>query len=312
MTPITPEQVRLAWQHAFAEPAPPEHGRWLALLLDGLPLLAAGRVSDNGTPLPLTGVVARLSAHEPAATWQAPDGRPFLVELARRALALGCPDSAYPEEDPLLNPARSRIDPFCIDAELTFARAVCAVELQNGRLLVTVVARHLARRARETEAKPGEPMQAWLTPLLEDGTTQCLLTGALARVRAGPEQEEVTWLWRCLVRQYEEGRQRDQAPPPDWPAGPLTTACALGLLLRRPAEARLVNELRNHVEDWPGWREEAAWPTRHPGATLAELKALLTERGALALGTADRKLWPRERLQSLLGGCWPRLLSFAF
>jgi hypothetical protein len=107
-----------------------------------------------------------------------------------------------------------------------------------------------------------------------------------------------------LVHQYEEA--------PDWPAGPLTTACALGRLLRRPAEALFVSEFRDHVTGWPGWQDEGAWPTRHPGASPAELKGLLTGRAALALGVADRKLWPRAGLEPLLGGCWPPLLSFCF
>ncbi|MCI0460478.1 MAG: hypothetical protein L0Z62_26285 [Gemmataceae bacterium] len=296
----TPEQVRLAWQHLFSQPMAPDHGRWLGLLLDGLPLIAAGRVAENGRALPLVSVVTTLSAHEPAATWQTPDGRPFLVELARRILALGCLDSAYPQEDPLLNPMRTHIDPVCADPELAFARAVGAVELQNAHLLGTVVARHLARRTGE-----GEALRGWIEPLLDDGTAQCLLTGALAQGWTGPGQEEAAWLWRGLLRQYEEA-------PMAWPAGPLTTACALGRLLSRPTEACLVSELRDHVTGWPGWQDESAWPTRHPGETLAELQALLTERAALALGVADRKLWPRAGLEPLLAGCWAPLLSFCF
>jgi hypothetical protein len=313
----TPEQIRAAWTSLFAQPAGSdpveERGRTLGTLLDGIALVAAGRVTDAaGQALTLGRVVAEASALAAAADWQAEvvrggavERRPFLAELARRVLALGHLDAAYPDDDGLLNPRRTRIDPDCADAPLAFARAVTAVELHSAELLAAVVARHLAWCAR-AEGRPQAAMP-WLGPLLEDLAVQCLLVGALA---AG-DREEGKALFRRLVAVYEQCRPQPEAAP-DWPAGPLSTCCALGLLLRTPREPRLLAEFRQSAEGWPGWQDEDVWPTRHPGADLGELKSRLTERAAAALGAAEHKLWPREALAPLLEGCWPALRTFCF
>src|SRR5262245_16708804 len=91
---VPPEQVRLAWRELFAPPPetgepPADPAPRAAVLLEGLPLIAAGQVDADGQPLTLRQVTAQLLGHEPAAGWQAPDGRPYLTDLARRALALG-------------------------------------------------------------------------------------------------------------------------------------------------------------------------------------------------------------------------------
>jgi hypothetical protein len=247
--------------------------------------------------------VDRLAAHEPAAGWQAevaagsPERRPFLAELARRVLALGFLREGYADEDPLLNPIHTRIDPDCADGPLALARAVTAVELHDADLLSVVVGRHLGCRGREE-------VLAWLGPLLEDTAAQCLLVAALAGGRA-----ETRGLFRRLVGSYEDCRGQEGAAAPGWPAGPLAACCALGLLLRRPREARLLAEFKDSVEDWPGWQDEDAWPTRHPGA---DLKVRLTERAAAALGVGERRLWPRAAVAAVLESCWPPLLSFGF
>jgi hypothetical protein len=303
----TAEEIRGARALAFAPPADADaagdHARQLGILLDGLVIIAAGRVHDEaGQPLTLARVIAQAAAHEPAAGWQV-ERRPFLAELARRVLALGLLDADYPDEDLLLNPRRTRIDPDCADAPLAFARAVTALELQSAELLAAVVARHLEWRAREDGAGRPQPALPWLGPLLEDLAAQCLLVGALA----GGERAERLSLWRRFAAAYEAARAAE-----GWPAGPLAACCALGLLLRRPREGALVAEFRQRVADWPGWQDEDAWPTRHPGASLSELQARLTEQAADALGVAERKLWPRAALAPLLEGSWPALLSFCF
>jgi hypothetical protein len=315
----TPEQVRAAWALLFAQPdadtgPAEERARRLGTLLNGVSLIAAGRVRDRaGHPLTLGRLLTEAAGHEAAADWQAEVGlgvaaerRPFLPELARRVLALGHLDATYPDDDPLVNPRRTRIDPGCADAPLAFARAVTAVELHNAELLAAVVTRHLEGRAREGE-EGGPPVMTWLGPLLEDLTAQCLLVGALA---AG-DRDEGKALWRRLVAVYEPCRRQTEAAP-DWPAGPLTTCCALGLLLRAPRAESLLAEFKKRARDWPGWQGEDAWPTRHPGADLGELQTRLTERAAAALGVAGRKLWPRAALAASLEGCWPALRTFCF
>jgi hypothetical protein len=321
----SPAQVHLAWLRTFALPADPgaeppgERERQLGVLLDGLPLVAARRVPDEtGQELALGNMLDRLIAHEPAAGWQAevrgggPALRPFLAELARRVLALGFLREGYAEDDPLLNPHSTRIDPECTDAPLAFARAVTAVELHDSELLAVVVGRHLRWRAGEAEAGRARPVLPWLGPLLEDPAAQCLLVAALGSWEPGRDPEGKKGLFRRLVVSYEDCRGQDGAAPPGWPAGPLTTCCALGLLLRRPREVSLLAEFKNHVEDWPGWQDEDAWPTRHPGASLADLKARLTERAAAAFGVGGRKVWPRAALAPPLESCWPPLLAFCF
>jgi hypothetical protein len=298
----TAEEIRTAWALAVAADAAGDRTRHLGILLNGLAAIAAGRVHDETGPLTLARVVAVTEAHEGATDWQV-EQRPFLAELARRVLALGHLDADYPDEDLLLNPRRTRIDPDCADAPLAFARAVTALELQSAELLAAVVARHLAWRAREEDAGRPQPVLPWLGPLLEDPAAQCLLVGALA----GGERAERVRLWRRLVAAYEAARAAG-----GWPAGPLAACCALGLLLRRPREAALVAEFKQRVTDWPGWQDEDAWPTRHPGADLNELQVRLTERAADAIGVAGRKLWPRAALEPLLEGRWPALLSFSF
>jgi hypothetical protein len=267
-------------------------------------LTDAGRVRDSSDgELTLRQLTARALAR--AETTVVADGRPFLVELARRVLALGHLDATHPDEDALLNPRRSKVDPDCADEALAVARAVTAVELQHAGLLATVVARHLLWRTREQEAGRPAPLLPWL---LEDPTAQCLLLRAIVASKTDADYEESQWLLRRLVALYEEERERAPAGP-FWPAGPLAACCALGLLLKRPREAPLVTEFRARVESWPGWRDADAWPTRFPGPDLA---AQLTERVAAAFGAADRKLWPRAALEHLLEGCWPPLLSFCF
>src|SRR5262245_16403650 len=73
-----PAQVHVAWLRTFALPARPdaepadERERHLGVLLDGLALVAAGRVPDEtGQALELGRVVDRLTAHETAAGWHA-------------------------------------------------------------------------------------------------------------------------------------------------------------------------------------------------------------------------------------------------
>jgi hypothetical protein len=317
----TPGQVRVAWTLLLAQAAAPdtvaeeERARCLGILLDGLSLIAAGRVCDEaGQALTLGRVMAEAAARDAAADWQAEvirvgpvERRPFLPELARRVLALGHRGATYPDDDPLLNPRCTRIDPDCADAPLAFARAVAAIEMQSAELLAAIVARHLEWRAHETEQGRPVPVMPWLGPLLEDLTAQCLLVGALA---AG-DHDEGKALWRRLIAAHAQARQQP-ASGLDWPAGPLTTCCTLGLLLHTPHEPSRLAEFKQSAEDWPGWYDEDAWPTRHAGADLTELKARLTERAAAALGVAERKLWPRATLAALLEGCWPALLTFCF
>jgi hypothetical protein len=318
MPPVTavsapsPEQVCAAWAEAFAPPHE-GHERRLGTLLDGLPLIAAGRVHDEaGQALTLAQVAERAADHEPAARWEAEvrrgaERRPFLAELARRVLALGHLREPYPEEDHLLCPRRTRIDPACADAPLALARAVTAVELQQAELLAEVTARHLRWHAHAGGQEPALP---WLGALLQDDTAQCLLVTALAAGQPGPDGHEAKELFRLLVAHYEACRERAGGSPPEWPAGPLTAGCALGLLLRRPREAALLAEFRGHVEGWPGWQDEGRWPTRHPGTDLADLKARLTDRAAAALGLGQRKPWPRAALAAQVETCWPPLLAF--
>jgi hypothetical protein len=317
----TPGQVRVAWTLLLAQAAAPdtvtaeERTRHLGTLLEGLPVIAAGRVDDGaGRMLTLARVLTEAAANKAAADWQAEvvhDGaalrRPFLPELARRVLALGHRDATYPDDDPLLNPRRSHIDPDCADAPLTFARAVTAVELQSAELLAAVIARHLTWRARTTEQGQPEPVMTWPGPLLEDLTAQCLLVSTLA----DGDGDEGKTLWRRLSAAYA-GARRQTAAEPDWPAGPLAACRALGLLLQAPHEPSLMAAFKQSVESWPGWQEEDAWPTRHPGADLDELKTRLTEGAAEALGVAQRKLWPRAALVPVLDGCWPALRTFCF
>ena len=311
----TSEQIRLAWT-VLAQPdtvdgtPAEERARHLGHLLAGLVSIAAGHVRDEaGQELSLVRVVRQATAHSSAGDWQADvvhdgavTGRPFLPELARRALALGYLDGPYADEDLLLNPRSTRIDPACADAALAFARAVTAIELQNADLLAAVVVRHLETRAGHT----GPPM-TWAGPLLEDTTAQSLLVGALA---AG-DRAEGKRLFRLLVADYERSRQQAEEAP-NWPAGPLTGCCALGLLLRHPREAALLTEFKQRIADWSGWQDANAWPTRYPANNLDELKARLTDRAAQALGVGERKLWPRGALTQALEGCWPALLSFSF
>jgi hypothetical protein len=300
-----PDQIRAAWARVFA--APHVKDGLLGILLDGLPLIAAGRVCDDtGQAMTLARVADRAAAHEPAADWQA-EGRPFLAELARRVLALGHLQEPDPEADSLLCPQLSHIDPDCADAPLALARAVTAVELHHGSLLATVVARHLRWRTR---LPTPEPLLPWLAPLLEDEVAQCLLTASLAG--GEPGRGDATELSRILVAVYGESRDRTGGLPPGWPAGPLTSCCALGLLLRRPREAVLLAEFRSQVEGWPGWQDEDRWPTRHPGTDLNDLKNRLTERIGAALGVGQRKPWPRAALAARIETSWPPLLSFGF
>jgi hypothetical protein len=307
------EQVLHAWRQTFEPPAA-DHARALGVLLDGLPLFAAGCVRDDNREVTLREVVERALAHEPAQGWRVSgttaEGRPFLPELGRRALALGHPRPVRadecPDEDPLLHPHRNRLDPHCADALLAFARALAAVEMQSSGLLAVVAARHLHWRKRETEHGRPQPVMDWLGPLLEEACAQCLLVSALVAGKAGPEQAEVTRLVRQLIAAYDECR----AAATPWPAGPLTACCALGLLMRCPRDAALVREFKERVRAWPGWDDEDAWPTRLPGAGLEDVKVRLTERVAACLGVADRRLWPRRGLEPLLEGCWPPLLSF--
>jgi hypothetical protein len=302
----TPEQVRQAWRQAFAEPAADgDRQRDLGVLLDGLPMIASGRVQDGGRELTVGDVVEKAAAHAPAVGWRARE-RPFLAELARRALALGLPRGPNADEDPLVHPHRALIDPQAADAALAFARATVAVELQSSGLLAVVVARHLAWRAREGEAGRRQPALPWLAPLLEDCLAQCLLVSALAGEKAGPEAAEVTWLLRQLMLLYAECHRENTA----WPAGPLAACCALGVLLHRPREAGLVKDFKERVKGWNGWGDEDAWPTRLPGAGLDDVKARLTEHIAAAVGAANRRVWMRRALEQALEGCWPPLLSF--
>ncbi len=305
--PLTAEQVGHAWKRAF-EPSVADHARALGVLLDGLPLVAAGQLHEDGREVTLRAVVERVLAHDQPGRWRLPgpaggEGRPFLIELARRVLVLGHLSGAYPDEDPLLHPYRTRIDVDCADAGLALARALTAVELQNAALVVLIASRHLIARARDPEAGRPQSCLAWLAPLLEDVAAQCLLVSALACSRVGAEQ-----LFRHLVGQYDECR-RARTP---WPEGPLTTACALGLLLRSPRELGHLEDLKERVRGWPGWADAEAWPTRLPGAGLDDVKARLTEHVAGFLGLGDRRLWPRRGLERLLEGCWPPLLSFCF
>ncbi len=308
MPPITPlpspspEQVQAAWGRAFDAP---DDGRQLGTLLDGLTLIAAGRVRDgSGSALTVEQVTKGAADHAPAAGWQV-GHRPFLAELARRVLALGRLRQSCPEEDPLLCPRRARIDPACADAPLALARAVTAVELQHAGLLAEVVTRHL----RATGAKPVLP---WLGVLLADEAAQCLLVTALATGQPGRDGDDAKDLFRRLVAQYAACRDRAEGPPPEWPAGPLAAACALGLLLSRPRELTALTEFRRQVERWTGWHDERHWPTRPPGDDLADLQARLTDRAALALGLGQRKPWPRAALAARVGDCWPPLLAYGF
>jgi hypothetical protein len=286
----------------------PERGRLLGDLLARLPDLAA---ADGPSGLPR--VVDCLLAAPPArAEWRAavpyPGGAsrtvPFVPEFARRALGLGylhCPEA--PEEDPLLNPnSPASIDRECSLGELSLARAVVAAEQERSGLLTLVVGRHLGYLAGRT----GAPAHGWdwLRPLLEDSTTQCLLTAGLADPAADPAAGT---LWRNLLPVYVYASQG-----PDWPNGPLGACCALGLVLTRPADRTWVLNLCERARDWPGWGDEAWWPTRHPGADLPALQALLTEQACRLLRVPDRKFWPPHYLRGLLGHDrpWPPLERF--
>lgn len=292
----TPETIRSAWQQVRALPEGepgPDRARCLDVLLDGLPLVADGKVEADGQALSLAQIPARAA----------------IPELARRLLALGWLDGPYPSESSLLHPHRAAIDPTCTDPSLAFARAVTAVELHDAALLAVVVGRHLG--TRPAEAANGRSVLDWLRPLLEDDIAQCLLTAALAGTTGGCECGELTVLARGLVREYEEARER-QSVAADWPAGPLTACCALGALFRRPGEVALLAEFRDHVEVWAGWRDADAWATRPPVGGPGDVQARVTERLATALGVGGRRLWPRGRVAPALEGCWPPLLSFCF
>jgi hypothetical protein len=309
---LNSEQVCAAWAAAFAPPSE-GHERQLGILLDGLPLIAAGRVQDEARQaLTLDRVTERAAEHEPAAHWEAEvrhgaERRPFLAELARRVLVLGHLREPYPEEDRLLCPRRTRIDPACADAPLALARAVTAVELQQAGLLAEVTSRHLLWQAQAGERGSVLPL---LGVLPRDETAQCLLVTALATGQPGTDGHEAKELFRLLVAHYETCRERAEGPPPEWPAGPLSACCALGLLFRRPRAATLLAEFRGHVEGWPGWQDESWWPTRPAATGLADLKARLTDRAAAALGLGQRKPWPRAALAAQVETCWPPLLAF--
>jgi hypothetical protein len=310
-----PDQIRDAWRRALLPASPagdvPDRARWLGLLLEGLPLIAAGQVQDetNGT-LTLARLITRALTHDQAATWQIDvtgTARPFLCELARRSLGLGHLSGAHPDEDPVLHPQHAGFDLLCVDAPLALARAVTAIELHHAGLLAIVVARHLQWRIRETGAGRSVPLRPGLAPLLEDLTAQCLLVSAFLGCTNNAEHDETEWLLRRLVMLYEEERNAGKA---EWPAGPLVACAALGLLLRRPREATLVTEFKDRVLGWLGWRDVSAWPTRLPAADLAGLMTRVTERVAGAIGASYRWLWPRPALARLLEECWPPLLSF--
>jgi hypothetical protein len=308
------DQIRDAWRRVLLPTAPAgnaaaEHARSLVILLDGLPRIAASQVRDEtNNPLTLSALLAQALAHEQAANWQVTaEGRPFLCELARRSLSLGFLSGAHPDEDLVLHPHHRSVDPSCADAALALARAVTAIELHHAQLLATVLARHLHWRRRETDAGRTAPPRPWLTPFLEDLVAQCLLVSAFLTWKNSREQDETQWLVRRLVALYEEERDSGSAV---WPAGPLVACCALGLLLRRPREASLIVEFKDRVQGWPGWRDADLWPMPLPDTDLASLMTRLTERIAAAVGTADRRLWPRSGLERLLEGCWPPLLSF--
>jgi hypothetical protein len=316
----------------MSAPSAPEHGRitpdqvadsWLPILhekssfnrtkteddhlLAGLPLIAEGAVrQQDGSPLSLSDLVTRLLDVGSRAT----DASPFLVESARRLLALGyLHHPGTPEDDPLLSPrAAQAIDPGCCDSELSLARAVTAVELERSPLLVEIVKRHLDSRE---DAAPDEwqiPALDWLLPLLQDTTAQCLLVNQLA---AADVDQTAAALWRRLVTLYAECK------PPAWTPGPVATCCALGLVLNRPGEHLGYQRFHHEVTSWTGWQDEDVWPVRHPGSGLNALRWLLTERLARLLRLPDSKLWKAERLTQLLGGAdwrtwWPPLAAFVW
>jgi hypothetical protein len=203
------------------------------------------------------------------------------------------------------------VDPDCRHAGLSFARAVTAVELERSALLAGVVARHLDSLAQETAQGWEKPALDWLLPLLQDTTAQCLLVNSLASPVCGPEPP-ADGLWQRLLPLY----RRCRAPEPVWPQGPLAACCALGLALSEPSEQAWLKDLRQRVQEWPGWKHENDWPTRHPGKSLENLPYLLTERALVSLKLPDRKLWKLDRLKELLGtarqSVWPPLLSFCF
>ncbi len=309
-----PDQIRDAWSRVLLPSAPSgnaaERFRWLTLL-EGLPLIAAGQIPDetNG-PLTLSRLLAQALTQEQAATWQVDSpgaGRPFLCELARRSLALGHLSSAHPDEDPVLHPLHSRVDPACADVPLATARAVTAIELHHARLLALVIARQLRWRLAEIDAGRPAPLRPWLAPFLADLVAQCLLVRAFLGCKTNTEHEETQWFMRRLVALYEEERAAGNFA---WPPGPLVACCALGLLFRRPREAALITELKDRVQGWPGWGDANLWPIPLPGGGFTDLTRRLTEAMVAAVGAADRWLWRRPALERLLEGCWPPLLSF--
>ena len=184
-------------------------------------------------------------------------------------------------ERPLLNPRLLKIDILCEHESLATARALAAVEWANASLLIAVVFRRLNQLKMDQAGEFQSLAHQWLLPFLQEESAQCLLVNALAAGRTGPEREDADRLLPLLLLLYEQHS--------DWPTGPLTTACALGLLLRR-REVDLLGKFSDQVDRWKGWDEEDYWPTRHPGKDLAALKVLLTDRVAAILGIADRKL----------------------
>src|SRR5262249_41463454 len=204
-----------------------------------------------------------------------------------------------PEDDPLLNPLAEQVDPECRHPELSLVRAVTAVELERSALLAAVV----GRRLDFLEPIPG---LAWLTPLLHDTACQCLLVTGLASGTTA-QTPLLERLWRKLLLLY-------QASPPDadsgrrWPDGPLPACCALGLALRKPGDAEVVQQLKI-ATGWEGWFDESLWTTRHPGKDLPALQEMLTERALMLLKLPDRKLWRRDRVKRLLPS-WPPLATF--
>jgi hypothetical protein len=263
-------------------------------------VIATGSVHDEtGAALTLERVVDLALADEGMARRQV-DGRPFLVELARRVLSLG----HLGDGGRLLDPRLSEVDPDCGDGPLALARALTAVELLDAGLLTAVVARRCAWSERATDAAPPTSLSPWLAVLLQDVTAQCLLVGAFVAPPPGACEMDITRLLRRLIALHED------ANLPEVPSGPLPACFTLGALLRRPREAQRVREFKDRVQGWRGWQDLDQWPTRPPGGGLGGLMERLTERVAEAVGAAARKPWPRAGLARHLEGCWPPLLSF--
>jgi hypothetical protein len=267
------------------------------VLLAGLPAVAAGAVRDeHSQPLALPRLVSEVLGRNPDS--------PFLPELARCLLALGyAHQDGGAEDDPLLNPGLDRIDGRCEHEALSTARALAAVERANAAVLAAVVSRrltHLQEQERR-EQRPGQAL-AWVMPFISDETAQCLLVNAVLARRPPRAREEGEQVLRALLPLHEQRAD-------DWPPGPLTTACALGLLLRR-REKELLKKFAALVRTWKGWGDEDGWPTRHPESDITQIKYLLTDRVAAIVGVADRKLWRRDALEPTHLELWPPLATF--